>query len=81
MLGAFGDVEDQLALLRWLGDEQQHENAAVVNASKTLTMAMVLYKDGATNFLDVATAQTAELQAERNALDIKTRGAWRLRWL
>jgi NodT family efflux transporter outer membrane factor (OMF) lipoprotein len=73
VLGAFGDVEDQLALLRWLGDEQQHENAAVVDASKTLTMAMALYKDGATNFLDVVTAQTAELQAERNALDIKTR--------
>jgi NodT family efflux transporter outer membrane factor (OMF) lipoprotein len=73
VLGAFGDVEDQLALLHWLGEEQAQENAAVADASKTLTMAMALYKDGATNFLDVVTAQTAELQAERNALDIKTR--------
>ncbi len=73
VLDAFSDVEDQLALLRWLGDEQRNEDAAVASAKQTLTMAMNLYRDGATTFLDVVTAQTAELLAERNALDIRTR--------
>jgi NodT family efflux transporter outer membrane factor (OMF) lipoprotein len=73
VLDAFGEVEDQLALLHWLGDEQREEDAAAVDAGRTLFGALTLYKDGATSFLDVVTAQTAELQAERNALDIRTR--------
>jgi NodT family efflux transporter outer membrane factor (OMF) lipoprotein len=73
VLEAFADVEDQLALLHWLGNEQRQEDDAVANAKQTLNMAMNLYRDGATTFLDVVTAQTAELSAERNALDIRTR--------
>jgi len=73
VLDAFGEVEDQLALLHWLGDEQREEDAAAADAGRTLSGAMTLYRDGATSFLDVVTAQTAELQAERNALDISTR--------
>ena len=49
------------------------EDAAAPDAGRTLSGALTLYKDGATSFLDVVTAQTAELQAERNALDIRTR--------
>jgi NodT family efflux transporter outer membrane factor (OMF) lipoprotein len=75
VLDAFGEVEDQLALLHWLGDEQNSEDAAVHDASQTLAMSMALYRDGATSFLDVVTAQSAELQAERNALTIRTRRA------
>jgi NodT family efflux transporter outer membrane factor (OMF) lipoprotein len=73
VLNAFADVEDQLALLHWLGQEQRQEDAAVADARQTLDLAFTLYKDGATNFLDVVTAQTAELQAERGALNINTR--------
>jgi NodT family efflux transporter outer membrane factor (OMF) lipoprotein len=73
VLNAFRDVEDQLALLHWLANERAQEDEAVRQARKTLTISMALYKDGATNFLDVVTAQTAELQAERAALDIRTR--------
>ena len=73
VLNAFRDVEDQLALLHWLGDELAQEQQAVAAARQTLRIAMNLYKDGATNFLDVVTAQTAELNAERTTLDIATR--------
>jgi NodT family efflux transporter outer membrane factor (OMF) lipoprotein len=73
VLDAFRDVEDELALLHWLGDELTQEEQAVAAARQTVTMSMALYKNGATNFLDVVTAQTAELQAERSALDIRTR--------
>lgn len=72
VLQAFREVEDQLALLRSLGDAEQHETAGVTDARQTLDISMNLYKDGATNFLDVVTAQTAELDAERAALDIGT---------
>jgi NodT family efflux transporter outer membrane factor (OMF) lipoprotein len=75
VLDAFGEVEDQLALLHRLGDEQNSEDAAVHDARRTLAMSMALYRDGATSFLDVVTAQSAELQAERNALTIRTRRA------
>jgi NodT family efflux transporter outer membrane factor (OMF) lipoprotein len=75
VLDAFGEVEDQLALLHWLGEEQTLETAAVRDAGQTLAMSMALYRDGATSFLDVVTAQTAELQAERSALGIHTRRA------
>jgi NodT family efflux transporter outer membrane factor (OMF) lipoprotein len=73
VLNAFGEVEDQLAVLHYLGTEQQQQDAAVQAAQQTLTIAMNLYKDGATNFLDVVVAQTAELQAEQLALDLHTR--------
>jgi len=36
-------------------------------------MAMSLYRDGATNYLDVVVAQTAALQAEQTALSLRTR--------
>jgi NodT family efflux transporter outer membrane factor (OMF) lipoprotein len=73
VVDAFGEVEDQLALLHWLGEEETQENAAVSDARQALSMSLALYTDGATSFLDVVTAQTAELQAERTALDIHTR--------
>jgi len=72
VLAAFSDVEDQLASLHWLGEQETQENAAADDARQTFSMAMASYKDGAANFLDVVTAQTAELQAERTALEIHT---------
>ena len=73
VLAAFQDVEDNLALLKYLGQEQQEQDAAVTAAQRTLAMAMALYKDGATNFLDVVVAQTAALQAEEAATSLRTR--------
>jgi multidrug efflux system outer membrane protein len=36
---------------------------------------MTLYKDGATNFLDVVIAQAEELQSEQADVDLRTRRA------
>jgi len=72
-LRAFQEVEDNLALLRWLAKETQSMTAARVSAEKVLAISLTLYRDGATNYLDVVTAQTAALEAERAVLVLQTR--------
>jgi NodT family efflux transporter outer membrane factor (OMF) lipoprotein len=73
VLTAFKEVEDNRALLHWLGQESADTDAGVAAAQRTLTAALALYREGATNYLDVVTAQTALLQAQQSALDIRTR--------
>ncbi len=73
VLAAFQSVEDELSQLRLLAQETQFQNAAVQAAQQTEAMTTNLYKDGATNFLDVVIAQTAELQSEQAATDLRTR--------
>ena len=73
MLQAFREVEDDLALLHRLGDESDQDDAALVAARQSLALAMSRYRDGAVSYLDVVTAQTAELAARRSALDLRTR--------
>jgi NodT family efflux transporter outer membrane factor (OMF) lipoprotein len=73
VLTAFQEVEDALAQLRLLGQEFQQEQAAVAAAQRTLSMTTNLFKDGATNFLDVVIAQTSELQSEQALADLRTR--------
>ncbi len=73
VLNAFQDVEDNLALLHWLRQATKDEDAAVTAAQRSVSMALTLYRDGAENYLQVITAQTAALQAEQTALDLRTR--------
>ena len=73
VLGAFQEVEDNLALIHWLGTEETSENAAVAAAQRTLDSALNLYREGATSYLEVVTAQTALLQAQQAAIDVQTR--------
>jgi NodT family efflux transporter outer membrane factor (OMF) lipoprotein len=73
VLNAFQQVEDSLANLRLLQEALQRQSAAVQAANHAETMATSLYRDGATNFLDVVVAQTASLQAQQAALTLQTR--------
>ncbi len=73
VLGAFQEVEDNLALLHHLGEETQDETQAVAAAEHTADLSMTLYHDGAASYLDVVVAQTDALQAERTLMDLNTR--------
>ena len=73
VLRAFREVEDNLALLRWLTKEAQSMIAARASTEKVLGISLTLYRDGATNYLDVVVAQTAALEAERAVLTLRTR--------
>jgi NodT family efflux transporter outer membrane factor (OMF) lipoprotein len=73
VLTAFQQVEDQLALANHYAVEQGDESDAVRATQATTRLSLIRYRDGATNYLDVVTAQTAELQAEQTLLALQTR--------
>jgi outer membrane protein TolC len=73
VLNAFQEVEDNLAALRILNEESKTEAAAVSSARRSLAVSTRRYKGGVTNYLEVLTAQTAQLANERAQMDITTR--------
>jgi len=73
VLGAFQQVEDNLALLKHYGAAAQSEEAALKAAQRALTLANARYREGAANYLDVVASQASALQAQRSALDLATR--------
>ncbi|MFZ6876217.1 TolC family protein [Undibacterium sp. Di27W] len=64
VLGAFQQVEDQLALLSQYGEAAKEESLGTVAAQRALTLAEIRYKQGAVSYLDVIVAQTNALQAQ-----------------
>jgi NodT family efflux transporter outer membrane factor (OMF) lipoprotein len=73
VLGAFQEVEDNLAALRVLEKEAQQQNQAVAESKRGVELFTYLYEGGADPYLEVVTAQTVELLNERNAIDILRR--------
>jgi NodT family efflux transporter outer membrane factor (OMF) lipoprotein len=73
VLNSFQEVEDNLAALRILEEESRSEQAAVVSAERSLTLSTNRYKGGVTSYLEVLTAQTAQLNNRRASADITTR--------
>lgn len=71
-LGAFQQVEDDLALLEHYHDAAGYEQSAVQAAQQALDYSMTRYRAGAINYLDVVVSQTAALQARIEALTIAT---------
>jgi len=72
VVSAFQQVEDSLATLNHYHDASIDEKAAVDAAQRTLDFSMALYKQGATDYLTVVTAQTALLQTQLEALNLDT---------
>jgi outer membrane protein, multidrug efflux system len=72
VLRAIQEVEDNLALQKWLRREAGNLDEAVTANQKTLDISLNLYRDGAVNYLDVVVAQTALLESQSAALVLRT---------
>lgn len=70
VLGALGEVEDNLVALRILKDEIQVQNAAVASARESVTLTTNQYKAGTVSYLNVVTVETTALTNERSALTL-----------
>ena len=73
VLQAVQEVEDALATNRYLGQEGQRLKNAVAAEQKVLDLSLTLYRDGATTYLDVVTAQTTLLQQQVAEIVLLTR--------
>ncbi|HWD92977.1 MAG TPA: efflux transporter outer membrane subunit [Verrucomicrobiae bacterium] len=71
VLGAFQDVEDNLAALRLLSREIQQEDAAVASSQRYLNLANDRYRLGIDSYLNVITAQTTLLGNQRTAVGLR----------
>jgi len=73
VLGGFQEVEDNLAALSLLAQEAVAQDAAVVAARQSATIAMNQYRAGTASYLAVVVLQSSALTAERNALALQAR--------
>jgi NodT family efflux transporter outer membrane factor (OMF) lipoprotein len=73
VLTAFQEVQDNLAAARLLQREADEQAVALAAARRSREISEVQYKAGTINALNVILAQTAELAADLNAVDIRTR--------
>jgi NodT family efflux transporter outer membrane factor (OMF) lipoprotein len=73
VLGAYRDVEDNLAALRQLQQESTTEAAAVTATATALQQAQYRYKAGLVTYLEVATTENTALQAQLSAASIQQR--------
>ena len=71
VLGAFQEVEDQLAAQKLLATQLNAQSAALTAARHTLEIANNRYKAGVVTYLEVATAQSVELTNERTVIQLE----------
>lgn len=72
-LTAFQQVEDNLAAMRILENEQKQQRDAVLSAQESVQIFMNRYQGGVDSYLQVITAQTIALTNERDEIDIQRR--------
>jgi NodT family efflux transporter outer membrane factor (OMF) lipoprotein len=72
-LNAFGQVEDNLAVLHVLSTEAQQQDQATAAAQQTLQLFTNRYQGGVDTYLQVVVSQTTALNNERNDIDIMRR--------
>jgi NodT family efflux transporter outer membrane factor (OMF) lipoprotein len=73
VLGAFQQVEDQLALLRLLAQETTFQDQAVRSSLQAEQSALAQYRAGTASYLNVVTTQTTLLTNQRTAVQLRGR--------
>jgi outer membrane protein TolC len=73
VLGAFQQVEDNLAALRILAQEAETQRAAVEAAQRSVELSTNRYKGGLATYLEVVTAQSIALNNQRTAVGLLER--------
>ena len=73
VLTAFQEVEDQLASLRLLNEEEVQQKAALNSANKVLQIVKNQYEAGIVSYLNVISAQNTVLNAHQNLMQIQSR--------
>lgn len=72
VLRALQEVEDALAQLRLLQEQQQAQTRAVAAARESVRMKRQQYEKGLVDFLSVAVLETTALNAERTEITLQT---------
>ncbi|TDW59576.1 multidrug efflux system outer membrane protein [Novosphingobium sp. PhB55] len=72
VLGAFQDVEDAIAAMHHLENQAGAQSEAAQAARRTSEIALSRYRDGAADYLEVVTAQTDALDAQRSWISVQT---------
>ena len=70
VLVAFGDVEDSLAAIHFLADQDAAQQRAVDHSKRATTLATERYTSGVVSYLEVVDASRDELQSERAAAQL-----------
>jgi outer membrane protein TolC len=73
VLTAYQEVEDNLVALRRLEEESVSQAAAVTATAKALQQSQYRYQAGLVTYLEVATNEAANLQAQLSNVSIETR--------
>jgi len=73
VLNAYQEVEDNLAALHRLGQENITQTAAAAAAYKAVAQELDRFKGGLITYLPVVVEQSIALQAELTSIDIRTR--------
>lgn len=71
VLTAFSEVEDNLAAQSLLAGQYEAETGALVAARKQLEAANNRYRDGLVTYLEVATAESTELNVEFTSVQVR----------
>jgi multidrug efflux system outer membrane protein len=71
VLVAFRDVEDELASLRLLADQERAQTQAVASATRATTLSESRYRNGLVSQLDLLDARRSELRNRRQALQVR----------
>jgi multidrug efflux system outer membrane protein len=71
VLAAFQDVEDNLSAQNLLASQYATQSRALMAARRQLVAANNRYQDGLVTYLEVATAETTELDIEFTAVQLR----------